>query len=225
MRLLINNKLETATLTVNVPSDAFPIGNLISQILVERVEFTDWIEIDLGSAQKITAVAFANNSDAITIQGNTVNVWGAPPFSQALTEEVTFIDETFRFWRIFVGSAVSRLGYFYLGEFLQLPHNDIATYPDPETNDIEGITSNRQIHTTQGTVYNLQNVNFEFTTLQERQDFENWWRSPDRATNHFFVPYELLIATNPPYFAKITDYEQDRDHKEFGFTMTVTEAK
>ncbi len=96
MRLLIDNYLNDATLTPNNPSSAFPIANIISDRLTERGNFDSTLVIDLGSTMLVTAVAYGNTSNAITLQGNSTDSWGSPAFSQVLTASVTFISQSYR---------------------------------------------------------------------------------------------------------------------------------
>lgn len=232
MRLLINNYLEDAAFTVNGAVDSFPIENLISQSLTDRVQFNDWIEIDMGVDRSINSIAFSNSSEAsITIQAKELpgTPWSTPDFEKVVSDSVTFVDlagSDYRYWRIYTGEIASRLGYLYLGNYLQLPHNGITNYPTPLTNDVENETSTGQVHSFPGVVYKEEKVKFPYVTNLEKLNFENWWQSNDRANNHFFIPYENNFSEREPYFAKVYDYDPDRIHKiNFFFSIKVLEAK
>jgi hypothetical protein len=225
MRLLIDNLLNDATLTANNPSTAFPASNIISDRLTERARFDSTLLIDLGSTMTVTAVAYGGASTAITLQGNSTNSWGSPAFSQALTASVTFISASYRYWRISTGVTDSRIGYFYLGEYLQLPAHDYNNLSDPKNTDILSITSGRAVYNTKGIVYNTETVNFPLVTSTEYAEFETWWRSDDRARNHFFVPFEDAIADCPPYFSRITEFKPTRDQRAYGYSLSLIEAK
>jgi len=227
MRILHDNFLDDSTtvFNVNVPNTAFPIANLTSNILAERTEFDDYIVVDLGSAKNITAVALGNESDAVTIEGNATDSWGGPSFTQLLTEDVTFINETYRYWRIYTNATDTRLGYFFLGTFLQLPPTDGQHINAINNTDIKSFSSNGQSYNTRGIIFNTESITFPEVTKTERDTFQTFYTSADRANNYYIVQFEDNISGYPPYFGTVTEYDPARDIRSFSFNLQIREAK
>lgn len=229
MRLLIDNFIESATLTVNVPNAAFPEENIYSYTPVEVCEFDDYIVIDLGStSQAVDAIGWLNTSDAITVEANTSDSWGAPAYSSgALTDNVEFPSsaQTYRYWRLYTGATDSRVGYFYLGEYLQLPPTDGLHTSKPENTDIVSETSGGQIYTTDNVVKKMEDVEFPVVTTAERTEIETWYYTSDRVKNHILVPFEDSFTVYPPYFARLNKYEPSRDKRSSAYSLSFKEAK
>jgi len=225
MRICINNLLESATLTPENPNAGFPIENLFSNSLIERAQFDNQVVIDLGSAKKITALAFANAVGPVTIEANSSDSWGAPAFSLLLTGPVAFIDETYRYWRISVTTVAFRLGYFYLGQFLQMPDTDGEHEPQSTKNDIKDQTSGGSIFPTAGIVIKNEEVNFPLVYDSERTAFLNWWESSDSALNHFIVRFEDALAKYVPYFGNVLEQNFEREFQNYNYSIEIREAK
>lgn len=225
MRFLTNNLITTDNITVNEPSISFPAENLVSNTFIERTQFDDYIVVDLGSAKNIKYVAYGNSSDAITIQANATDSWGSPTFSQVLTAEVTEIDQTFQFWRIYTGATASRLGYFSLSGFLQLPPTDGLHDRQEIKTDIKNPSSMSSIFPTSGYVYKSEEVNFPIVFLDERETFLDWWRSTDSAYNHYIIPFEENMTDFPPYFGNVLSSEETREKTNYTFKINIREAK
>lgn len=228
MRLLINNKVLLPTITVNNPSTAFPPENLINNNLIESTFFEDFIDIDLVTAQLINAVALVGTDASYVLQANSVQVWTSPPFEQTITDDVTFISETFRFWRITFsgGTGTSNINYFYLGEFLQLP--GMVDFPTPQeiSNDITNTTQSGQKFTTPGITFKTQEFSFPDTSQTDYDAFKSWWKSDNRSDNIFLVQFENDMILFEPYFAKILDFTVDeRNYLAYSWGILAEEAK
>ena len=101
MRILINNKATEDNTTVNEVTTAFPVSYMYSNTLIEKTYFEDYIDIDLGQAEDVDSIAIVGSDGAYILQANSVPAsWGTPAYQTTLTEEVTFISETYRYWRI-----------------------------------------------------------------------------------------------------------------------------
>ena len=225
MRLLIDNLLESATITVNGSNSSFPKENLYSDIITERTEFDDYVVIDLGSTTAVNTVAYFSTTDDITIQGNATDSWGSPSYSSVLSSNVTFISQSHRYWRIFTNETDTRLGYFYLGNYMQLPEHSFTNVPVPETTDVVSVTSGGQIYNTEGVLVNVEEIEFPIVTSSEWATFNTWFRTSDRARNHVLVRFEDDMTTYPPYLARIEEFEPSREGKSYAFNLTFREAK
>jgi hypothetical protein len=225
MRILINNLLEDADFTVNNPSEAFPIANIYNDSPTERVQFDSTIVIDLGSAESITAIAYLNTTDAITIEANSSDSWGAPAFSQTLTSEVTFVSQTYRYWRINTGQTASRLGYFYLGSYINVSDTDGTHELITNKTDIKNPTSMSSIFPTRGINYITEEYFFPIMDFAERGIFSTWWDSSDSVKNHFIVPFEDNLTDYPPYFGTVLEPEYTREFNVWQLKFSTREAK
>lgn len=225
MRLLISNKITAAMITVNNESTAFPKANMINNNLIEKTFFTDYIDIDFGSAVTIDAIALVSASTGITLSANSTPAWGSPPFTTVITSEVTFINESYRYWRI-SKTGDFFINYFYLGEFLQMP--GVEDFPTPQeiTTDVVSTTQSGQIYTTPGITFKTQEFSFPYTIQADYDAFKTWWKSDDRTNNIFLVPFESDMDIFEPYFCKVLSNNiGDRSRLAYSWSITVQEAK
>lgn len=91
-------------------------------------------------------------SATITVEGNNINDWTSPPFSQTVTATdegaSAFLDTdtgvpSYRYWRIFIDDSTNNnptfaLGILYLGDYTTLTHRNVQsgfkrTTEDPST--------------------------------------------------------------------------------------------
>ncbi|NIU83404.1 MAG: hypothetical protein GWN64_07975 [Candidatus Thorarchaeota archaeon] len=96
-----NNLITEANCTVNGESTNFPKENMLSDRLVERTYFEDYIDIDLGSAVNIDVATFLA-SEECQLLANSSPSWTSPPFALPLSNTVNLINQTYRYWRIVV---------------------------------------------------------------------------------------------------------------------------
>jgi hypothetical protein len=91
-----------------------------------------WIKADLGAALQVQAFVLLDHNltsgATITLQANSADDWGAPPYSQAVTWTAgtlcLFLDQTYRWWRLTISDDANPAGYlraseFYLGAYLE----------------------------------------------------------------------------------------------------------
>jgi hypothetical protein len=79
-----------------------------------------WLQIDIGSSPSIMAAAVLDHNAGagatFTIEGNSMNSWVSPAFSQALTGDATirlafFSAQALRHWRLVVNDVSNSVGY------------------------------------------------------------------------------------------------------------------
>jgi hypothetical protein len=90
--------------------------------------------IDLGSPQQVTALAVLDHnltgSGTLTLQANSSDSWGAPPYSQSVTVQdpaILYLDQTYQYWRVVpVDGSLSyfQAGEMFLGTYTQLNKNN-----------------------------------------------------------------------------------------------------
>jgi hypothetical protein len=113
---------------------------LYNQIPAKAFYFTSktsqTIEIDLGSALNPKLISFINHNltsgASVTLEANTTQSWGAPPYSQAVTwrAENMYLkfDETYRWFRVVISDASNpfnpRIGELVLSTYTELSITD-----------------------------------------------------------------------------------------------------
>jgi hypothetical protein len=101
MRLLVNNKATESNTTVNGVTTAFPTANMYNNVLIEKTYFEDYIDIDLGSAKLITAIGIQSSDiNYALLAGSSDLSSNLPEYTAYLTDNVKFINETYRYWRL-----------------------------------------------------------------------------------------------------------------------------
>lgn len=137
-----NLKGATLTLSGSWAEDAdFPKANLACQRISKRAGFdtakSGEIVIDLGQAGQASVIALMNHNltsgASVSIQGNSSDLWTAPPFSQSLSFRALdmydiFTAETWRYWRLVVDDSTRpvadiRIGELILGTLVELDRN------------------------------------------------------------------------------------------------------
>jgi hypothetical protein len=107
-------------------------GNPNSDFRSAGLDSPVWLKADLGSARQVRAFVLLHHNitsgATITLQANSADDWGAPPYSQAITWAAGvlcfFLNETYRWWRLTVTDASNPDGYIraselYLGDYLE----------------------------------------------------------------------------------------------------------
>ena len=229
MRLLTNNLATKDNTTVNNELTTFPVANQYNNVLVEKTYIEDYQDVDLGSAQNIKAIAFKytqiSSTPTITLYG--ASTLGGSDYSIVLTEDVTFIDETWQYWRL-EGDIPFYSNYLDIGDYLQFP--GVQSFPTPDENNTDNvnITNSGQIYVTEGTVLKEISVPIAWNTQAEYQAFIEWYRSSDRKNNHFLVLFEDCMDVTPfePFFCKLMgNISPSRDRLALEYTLTFREGK
>ncbi len=134
----------TTTLTASSESSTLPVGNLKNHLISKtwrtgNTLTTEYVEIDLGSAQSVTCAiigghTLTSSDSGIKIEANTSNSWGTPAFSQSFTWDsgpmpLFFSSQTYQYWRlVFTKSSASEtrdIGKIFLGQYFE-PTKNIA---------------------------------------------------------------------------------------------------
>jgi len=228
MRHLINNLANKDNTTVNDEQVFFPVENQYSNILVEKTQLNLFMDIDLGASVNIKAVSIfktqITSSPILTIFGS--DTFAGADFSLVLTEDVHFIDETFRFWRVTTNTPTF-INNAYFGVFFEWPGVKNSPIPEELNTDVIGITNSSQIYTTQGDQYKQITVDIAISTRKEYEEFLAWYKSDDRKNNHVLVMFEDNIDTlYDPFFAKLMgNIVPSKDIVNYDYSLTFREAK
>lgn len=199
MRLLVNNKANATNTTVNGEIGSFPKRYMFENQFVTKTFFTNTIDIDLGSAQNITAIACYGTDSSYTVKaGTTASV---TDYSNTVTD-VLFLDETYRYWQI-SKTGDGYINHLYLGEFLAMPGATHGATPQRVASDVVNTTSGGQKYVTNGHIIKTLSLSFPGATRAEWLAFNDWFESTDRINSFIFVQFENTTSTFPPFFARI----------------------
>ena len=136
-KFLYNTALfDGATITSNSEASGLPATNL-QDLVVQRVYRTAgttqlaYVVFDLGSTILVNmAAVFGHNLTAgLTLQGNSADSWGSPPYnvgltiirdidSQRIEKAVTFASGSYRFWRLTIQDTANTAAYWQIGRFV-----------------------------------------------------------------------------------------------------------
>lgn len=151
MRLLWDNKLIDVTITPDVESIEYPSSNLVDPRLSRFYKTNDDANQSIvfsGTSVKASYIAIAGHNFSsgaqITLQGNTEDVWIDPDFEKEITWRAgiivhDFTESEYAYWRLVVDDSNSdgylRIGYVYLGTYLQMPGMEIGQDIDDDAGD------------------------------------------------------------------------------------------
>lgn len=112
MRLLINNKLIASMITLNNGKSAFPKENMLSNYLVEKTYFQNYVDIDFGESKTIDSICIEiDDYTNLKLLANSSQSWDYPAYELNITNNIIFINETYRYWRLLKGTYVSPIDY------------------------------------------------------------------------------------------------------------------
>lgn len=224
MYILANNLATTSNTTVNGVTTAFPKEYMYNNTLIEKTYFDDYIDIDLGSAKNIKAIGLVSEDTGITVSANSSASWGSPPYTTTVTNQVTLIDQTYRYWRI-AKSGTNKINYFYLGVYNDHDYQAPNSTPTPNTTDISNASSMGVVNTTHGIYYITQDFSFPIATEAEWELFDDWYQTTDRSNSHLIVPFPLDTPIES-YFGIVTTYDPPtRDKSNYSFAFGTRQVK
>jgi hypothetical protein len=217
VKFLQTNLIDSASLTGSTEESAYPAANVQDSILASVWRTTgvtsENLVINLGTAQSADIVFLGNHnltsSATITLQANSSDSWGAPPFSESLTWESGVINKAFtsasyQYWRILIADATNTDGYLKLGGV-----GLGAAYAPPgigTTYQVENRSTARKYTTETGQNYGSDgvflrqvNVQIPYVTQAERVEMETCFFAKDWY-KPFYVQYnETCISEGAMY--------------------------
>jgi hypothetical protein len=224
-----DNFIADSTITNSNENITFPSSNIYNDTIKEPALFVDSIVFDLGSAKQVTAIAIANPSQSITIEANSSDSWGAPPYSYTfvpivdpyptIAVDVQVIDKTYQYWRITSTGATS-VGHLFIGTYTDLSFASIGEFPENETTDVSSIAQNGQLYFTKGTP--LRNVEFDFDSQEKTLFFEknsDWIEKRDRPG--VFAQFEDTLSLSQPFFAHMQEFENGGWDESINYSWTI----
>lgn len=174
-QIFYTNKIKTLSgaLTASSSATGYPATNLQTDNYAQVWRSTaagasaEWIKVDLGSAQEIKAISLLNvnarSTSTIVIEGHATDSFGAPTFSQAVTESslgtsrrnlhhVLATPQTFRWWRITILDNGNPDGFLEVGEWFLGAHI-VLTDTSDETSRRRRIRNNVEQRTEENQAY------------------------------------------------------------------------
>jgi len=237
MRFLINNLIETAIITTeDQTSISFPLDNIFSAALTDRAQSADSIMFDLGSAKAPTYAAIKNYTPTTSnrIRGKSTpftSSFDNGDYQATIPQDSNVVElappQAYRYWMLVFAAPVFffRTGYFFLGDFLQVPPTGGAHERDISKTDIKKQTSAGTIYPTGGISTISESVKCPFVLLPERDVMRAWWFSPDSANNHIIIPFEDDIINFIPYYGSVYDMDFKRERSTYMINLEIREAK
>lgn len=203
-RFLYNTaSMDGATLTTNSQISTLPVTNLQNEIVRRPWRTTGttqmvWALYDVGSTITVNMAAiFGHNLTsvaAVTLQANSANNWGAPPFEVGLTlisdpdsvmyeKAVSFAQGTYRYWRLIMQGANNgtywEIGRFVAGSYFAptLPYD----LPTPQRSDFDPSVMDeaegQQVYSRQRDMFRVYRVNFTGLDRGDQETFLAMYRN------------------------------------------------
>ena len=230
-----DNKLsDDVTFTVDTPSVAFPISNIYSNSIKGLGKFTDTVVIDMTEVVDIDTLCIVNSSNTITIEANSSDSWGAPPFTQTMTAlagtniaiEILSATESYRYWRL-TASGETTLGHCFIGTKYTFPLANNGSIPSRPTTDQTSVSTSGVGYTSKGHITRSQSFSLEWVSLLEFNSFIDMWDSSLRVKYGIFAQFEESLTYYKPYFAQLTEanFRRRESYDAHTFSMKVTERK
>ncbi len=246
MRFLDDNLIDGASLTASTENASYPVSNIQDPHLASVYRSTATsanIVMNMGMSMDADIVFIANHnftdSATVTLEANSSDSWGAPPFSESLTVEdlinEAFTSASYQYWRIVIADAGNTDGYLKiggmgLGEFYQVP--GIGT-----TYQVERISTalkystrySRQVYGSSGVFFRTVNAQIPFISQAERVVLEDFYFSKDFFTP-FYVQFSETCIDEPAIYATLEENAlgfQTVNTQPIGYSsrVTLTEAR
>jgi len=226
MRFLISNKLTADNVTLTGAKVSFPLVNMLGNVLIEKTAFTDEVYIDMGSAQLINGIGLiVDDLTGYTIEGNASAVWTtSPAYSASLTSSVTFISETYRYWKI-KKTGDNLINHLFLGEYYQMISPIVGSFPSIINNDVIITSLSGTANITAGILIKSWAYEFHSVLYSVWDSFISLYNSL-RGTCFMLVPFEESMTIYPPFFVRMGEYETTaRDKLIVDFKQNFIEVK
>jgi hypothetical protein len=217
---LLDNKIEDATIVANSGNSNFPEEFLYSETLQNGTLYTDYIDIDLGSALAIDTLAVAGSTTTVTIKANSSESWASPPVEITMTPisgninipevalrlKLTAENWTYRYWRVEAN----------IGSLPSYPSTDRFS----QTQNGAGLREN-------GTVLREQTFGF---TLASKTDYDTMTTQyyNNRLKPGLFFQLEDSPAHFDPYYARVTEFRSDQyvgPYRNMDLGININEVK
>ena len=230
MRFMYANEVDISsyTLTANSENANYPVENVQEQQLSKKYwatgDTSEWVKLDGGSSEAITANMAAiighnisSGATTIKIQGHDTDVWTDPTVDQSFTYSAglmwkVFTSDDLRYWRWLIEDAsnpdtVIKIGRLFLGTYFDLSNWAQASFTrrTVDTSVLER-SATGQGYGDERITYKEYEFEFPIITNTERVNLETMWE-----TNKKVKP--IVLIPNPddttlgPLYAYITDWD------------------
>jgi hypothetical protein len=237
---LLDNKIEDATIVANGGNSNFPEEFLYSETLQNGTLYTDYIDIDLGSALAIDTLAVAGSTTTVTIKANSSESWASPPVEITMTPisgninipevalrlKLTAENWTYRYWRV-EATGQNYLAHLFIGNKFTFPNTDIGSLPSYPSTDRFSQTQNGAGLRENGTVLREQTFGF---TLASKTDYDTMTTQyyNNRLKPGLFFQLEDSPAHFDPYYARVTEFRSDQyvgPYRNMDLGININEVK
>jgi len=230
MRFMYANQWDESSYTVSSNSEEtdYPASNLREYQLARHYRATgdtsEWVKIDGGSSEAITAsIAFiaghniTSGATTIKIQGNDTDSWGSPTVDQSFTHDAgvmwkAFTEDSLRYWRFLVEDASNpdtyiKMGRVGLGTYLDMTNWPKAQFPR-RTVDTSTIrrSPTGQLYGDKRITYKEYEFDFPIITDTERQNLETMWEAVQKVKPILFIA-DPSGTTIDPLYCTISEFE------------------
>jgi hypothetical protein len=245
LRIAYQNLVDDADLTPNTEDPFFPVENIQDIHLGcawRTVGTTAQVVIDCGSALEVSCIGLAGlnvTDDAtITVEANSSDSWGAPPFSTSLDVAETMLKfiatQTYRYWRVTIADATNPDGYVatgrvHLGEYLQMPGIVPGIRIPRQTSSTVDITPSGAVFGDLGRQFRSADFSFLGISNAKRGEIDAMFAVTDRVTPVFIAIWANDLTYETPMYAVIAqdqlDWIKDPGRETFSASMTITEVR
>ena len=226
MRIMYYNEIDKNTITANSEDSGYPIENITDYQLAKTYRSTDvsseWIKIDAGSGNTITATCIAilghnlTSGATIHIQANATDSWTSPTIDYTVTYNSDimtryFTSASYRYWRFtFADSGNSdgyiEIGRLFLGEYLQFddpPKAEIPLVYNDTSKTKYSLTG--QAFGDEGIIYRTYNFIFPYWDEDTRTELVTMINEVKTVKPVVLIPDENNTDKLKPVYAVIND--------------------
>lgn len=247
MKVLIDNAIVDAAAVLTATSQ---VGNLPA-VNVQDVHptkvwraatvTTERLTIDAGAADAADAFAIVGHNlqaaATVTLEANTTDSWGSPPFSTTLVPSVglptlkTFTSQSFRWWRLTLTDATNPDGYVELGRLMIGTMADLSfqgrgvsvpwTDERPRA-DKQSVSLGGELYTDIGEEMAAYAFEFRWVDTTHRNLIRSTFRTVGRHTPFMFTLFDPpdVDVLGPDYVVLANDLASEH-HGHGRFTMGV----
>ena len=247
MKLLTTNLIDSASLTGSSAASAFPASNvqdsIMSSVWRTTGDTSENLVINLGMARSADIVFIGNHnltsSATVTLEANSSDSWGAPPFSESLTWvsgviNKAFTSASYQYWRIVVADSTNPDGYVKmggvgLGAAYSPPGIGTQYQATHFSTSLKYSTESRQVYGSSGVFWRRVNVQIPFVSQAERVEMEDAFFETDWYKPHFWQ-FDESCVDEPALYGTLSSPDlgfQSVDTQPIGYSSryTIEEAR
>lgn len=241
MRLMYDNEVMDATLTAATHEANYPVSNLkdtrLSRIYQSTSGTAQYILI-AGTAITASCLLIAAHDipsgATITIQGNDIDSWGAPSFSESVTQSDDimahyFTSASYNYWRLYVNTAAAFIiGGLHLGAYTIAPYLDLGYAMNDNDAAIVDISAGGQAYATETYQYRTGKFSIPEFSHSQRAEMRIFWESVGLHTPFYLVKWADYLSYEPAMYCVLTAplaWKQNKsDPNKYSMTLQMREV-